>query len=192
VLRRFQQQFPRMQVQLHTRNTIKAKEAFEAGECDLILTTEDHCGPGGETLPACRWSGSARRAGRLAAAPAAAGAGAVLRLSPRHSGGARPRRHPMGGGGRIAIDRTLEAAVSCDMAIHALLAGTEPPMPSASPMAARCPNSTQLPRQPLHPPRRAQSPGVAGLADLLRRAWSGAGRRPWRPSNGPLPLSRPS
>ena len=50
VLQRFQAACPRMKVRLQAVNTRKAKDDFAAGAADLILTTEDHCDPGGETL----------------------------------------------------------------------------------------------------------------------------------------------
>ena len=72
-------------------------------------------------------------------------------------------------------DRTLEAAVSCDMAIHALLAGTE------APHAERIAHGGALPElssylinlyvRPGH-----ATPGVTALAELLEKAWDGESR----------------
>ena len=50
VLQLFNAEFPRMRVQLISSWTLRLREMFAEGKCDLILTTEDHCDPGGETL----------------------------------------------------------------------------------------------------------------------------------------------
>ena len=50
VLRRFAAEFPRMQVRLISSLTRPLKGMFARGECDVILTTEDDAGPGGEVL----------------------------------------------------------------------------------------------------------------------------------------------
>ena len=50
VLKSFAGDFPRMRVQLLSSWTSRLKELFEEGRCDMILTTEDHLDPGGETL----------------------------------------------------------------------------------------------------------------------------------------------
>jgi len=173
VLRHFQQRFPRMQVQLHTRNTIPAKEAFAAGECDLILTTEQSCGPGGETLTRLPliWIGAPggqawrHRPLRLALGRYCAFRPGILAALDRAG-------IPWEAAVESQSDRTLDAAVSCDMAIHALLAGTEPPH------AERIAHCGALPELQsflvnLYMRPGVPKPGVAGLADLLRRAWSG-------------------
>lgn len=50
VLHRFATSFPRMKVTLISSFTKFLREQFARGEVDVILTTEDDCGPGGETL----------------------------------------------------------------------------------------------------------------------------------------------
>ncbi|HEU0221267.1 MAG TPA: LysR family transcriptional regulator [Paracoccaceae bacterium] len=60
VLRRFSKAYPRVRVTLDSSFTRKLKARFEAGEIDVILTTEDRLEPGGETLAAARlaWVGA--------------------------------------------------------------------------------------------------------------------------------------
>lgn len=50
VLRRFRALFPRIKVQLISEKTLDLKVQFAAGACDLIVTTEEGCDAGGETL----------------------------------------------------------------------------------------------------------------------------------------------
>jgi DNA-binding transcriptional LysR family regulator len=50
VLQLFNADYPRMRVQLLSSWTVRLRELFAEGKCDLILTTEDHCDAGGETL----------------------------------------------------------------------------------------------------------------------------------------------
>lgn len=50
VLSRFAAECPRVKVQLISSNTMELKAAFKAGECAIILTTEDAADAGGETL----------------------------------------------------------------------------------------------------------------------------------------------
>ncbi|MCC5971015.1 MAG: LysR family transcriptional regulator [Pararhodobacter sp.] len=171
VLQRFQAACPRMKVQLQAVNTRKAKEDFAAGACDLILTTEDHCDPGGETLTHLPlvWIGAPggqvwrQRPLRLALGRHCAFRSGVLAALDR-----------AGIDWEAAVesdsDRTLEAAVSCDMAVHALLAGTEPPY------AERINHGGALPELTRHFINMyirpgAENPGVRALADLLRNAW---------------------
>lgn len=173
VLQRFQAAWPRMKVRLQAVNTRKAKEDFAAGVCDLILTTEDHCDPGGETLTQLPlvWIG--------------APGGQVWRQRPlrlalgRHCAfraGVLSALDSAGIDWEAAVesdsDRTLEAAVSCDMAVHALLAGTEPPY------AERIAHGGALPELTRHFINMyvrpgVENPGVRGLADLFRAAWRG-------------------
>lgn len=171
VLRHFQQMFPRMQVQLQARNTIKAKQAYAAGECDLILTTEQHCDPGGETLTRLPliWIGApGGQAWRRRPLPLALGRYCVFRP------GIIAALDRAGLQWEAAVesqsDRTLDATVSCDMAIHALLAGTEPPH------AERIAHGGTLPELGSHLVNLyiqpgSSKPGVQALADLLRKAW---------------------
>ncbi|MFN7004449.1 MAG: LysR family transcriptional regulator, partial [Roseinatronobacter sp.] len=127
ILQAFQRAYPRMKVQLQATHTRNALALFREGACDLILTTEDHCPPEAETL--CErdlvWIGARggtcwqERPLRLAVGRYCAFRAGVIRAL------------DLAGIAWVAAvesesDRTLEAAVTCDMAVHTLLAGTEP------------------------------------------------------------------
>ncbi|MGH1451995.1 MAG: LysR family transcriptional regulator [Paracoccaceae bacterium] len=127
VLQRFNAEFPRMKVHLATTFTRDLKERFAQGDCDVILTTEEGLDPGGRTLreQPLKWVGAPE--------------GSVWRQRPlRLAFG----RHCIFRAAVIAAldkagidwdmvvdtesDRTIEATVSADLAVHAMIEGTEP------------------------------------------------------------------
>jgi len=176
VLRLFQSMYPRMQVQLRTLNTLRAKEAFARGEYDLIMTTELQCDPGGETLTRLPlvWIGAPggqawrQRPLRLAQGRVCAFRSGIVSALDRAG-------IPWEMAVESDSDRTLEAAVSCDMAVHALLAGTEAPHVERIAHGGALPElSSYLINLYLRPGPAA--PGVMALADLLRKAWTGDNR----------------
>ena len=176
VLRHFQTMYPRMQVQLQARNTRKAKEAFAKGDCDLILTTESHCEPGGETLTRLPliWIGApGGQAWRQRPLRLALGRYCVFR--PGIVAALDRAGVPWEAAVESESDRTLDAAVSCDMAVHALLAGTEPPHAERIAHGGALPElSSHLVNLYVRPGN--PKPGVTALADLLRKAWDSDGR----------------
>jgi DNA-binding transcriptional LysR family regulator len=136
VLQRFNAEYPRMKVQLVSSYTSNLTEQFRRGEIDVILTTESGLGEGGETLVEVplRWvgapSGSAWRHRPLRLAfcrfclfrPGALSALDANDIS-----------------WEIAVesdnDRTVEATVSADLAITAMLEGHAPPYLEHIPVA---------------------------------------------------------
>ena len=122
ILQRFAQAFPRVRVNLYSSYTSKLKSKIENGDLDLILTTEDECGAQGETICMQRlvWvgapSGSAFRA-------------RPLRLAFERDCLFRPwvqrALDKRGIAWEMAVDtratRTVEASVSADLAVHAML-----------------------------------------------------------------------
>ncbi|MGC3936219.1 LysR family transcriptional regulator [Roseobacter sp. EG26] len=128
VLKQFHAAFPRVKVHLVSSYTRALKEQFGRGECDLILTTEAGAEPGADTLchKPLRWIG--------------APGGAAWRQSPLKLAFGRlctfrPRVVEALDSADIAwdviveteSDRTIEATVSADLAIHTMIEGTEPP-----------------------------------------------------------------
>lgn len=178
VLQRFSAAFPRVKVQLQALYTRDAKAMLAQGQCDLILTTEDHCDPGGETLTELPlvWFGALggqiwrQRPLRLALGRHCAFRPGVLAALDR-----------AGIAWEAAVeaesDRTLEAAVSCDMAVYALLAGTEPPFVERIAHGGALPELSRY-RVNLYVRPGADGPGVAALADLFRMAWGRPGAEP--------------
>ena len=127
VLKRFNAEFPRMKVQLIASNTVELKTGFAKGECDLILTTENDPDAGGETLATLplRWVGApdgcvhTHRPVRLAF-------GRKCKFRPVALG----VLDAAGMAWEMAVetdsDRSIEATISADLAITAMLEGTEP------------------------------------------------------------------
>ena len=128
VLNRFAQQYPRVQVTLHSSNTLELKQRFAKGEVPVILTTEEDRDAGGETLAELPllWVGApggrawTERPIRLAFEEVC-----IFRT------GAQAALDRVGIDWTMAVQtessRTVEASVSADLAGHAVLDGTGPP-----------------------------------------------------------------
>ncbi|MEO0945030.1 MAG: LysR substrate-binding domain-containing protein, partial [Pseudomonadota bacterium] len=127
VLRLFRAEYPRMRLQLLSSNTNRLKEMFAEGACDIILTTEQSVGAGGETLveKPLVWFG------------APGGSAWQKRPLPLASEPRCTFRRPM----QEALDRveipwdmavdsdstsTVTATVSADFALLSMLSGTAP------------------------------------------------------------------
>ncbi|MGI3165163.1 LysR family transcriptional regulator [Pseudooceanicola sp. 200-1SW] len=128
VLQQFAQEFPRMKVQLVSAYTRSLKESFDRGEADIILTTEAEPDARAETLDErpLAWIG--------------APGGQAWRQRPlRYASGRNCLFRPLvirtieesgvdwENAVDTASDRTVEATVSADLAVTAMIAGTEPP-----------------------------------------------------------------
>ena len=128
VLKQFHAAFPRVRVMLEASYTKTLKEQFAKGDCDLIVTTETGLDRGGETLATkeLMWIG---------APGGAAWRQRPLRLAFCKFCTFRPHvakaLDAAGIDWEMAVetesDRTIEAAVSADLAVHAMIDGTEPP-----------------------------------------------------------------
>lgn len=128
VLKQFNAAFPRVQIQLEASYTRTLKDQFARGGCDIIVTTETGVDQGGETL--------ARKPLSWVGAPG----GAAWRQRPIQLAFCRHcvfRGHITAALDQADIvwdmrvdtqsDRTIEAAVSADLAVHAMIEGTQPP-----------------------------------------------------------------
>ena len=128
VLKLFQAEHPRMRLQLLSSATVRLLQIFAEGGCDIILTTEQSCGPGGETLVEkdLVWYG------------APGGAAWQKRPLPLASEPHCTFRRPMqtaldtaGIGWEMAVDSdstsTVTATASADFAVLSMLDGTAPP-----------------------------------------------------------------
>ncbi len=128
VLQRFAAEYPRMKVQLISSFTSELVSMFAHGECDVILTTEDHLGADGETLAECDliWVGAPggtswkQRPLRLAFEQDCIFRAPVLSALDRADIT-----------WELAVvsnnTRTIEATVSADLAVHAQVEGAQPP-----------------------------------------------------------------
>ncbi|MGD1883621.1 MAG: LysR family transcriptional regulator [Paracoccaceae bacterium] len=128
VLKQFHAAFPRVKVQLISSYTRALKAEFGRGACDMILTTETGIDDNGEELcvrPLC-WIG--------------APGGSAWRQRPLRLAFGRHctfRPHVVEALDQARIDwelavetdsdRTIEATVSADLAVHTMIEGTEPP-----------------------------------------------------------------
>lgn len=176
VLQRFSADFPRMRVQLVSSVTRKLREQFSQGAIDMILTTEDSCGEGGETLEEKHlvWIG---------APGGTAWKSRPLRLAYEHNcvfrGPVQKALDQAEVDWEMAVEsdstRTIEAAVSADLAVHTVIEGMEPPH------VERIQHGGALPE--LHTVKinfylseLARGPADSALADLVRQAYRGFSR----------------
>jgi DNA-binding transcriptional LysR family regulator len=127
VLQCFARDYPKMRVQLVSSFTRVLLAQFGRGECDVILTTEDQLGEGGETLAELPliWVGA--RGGQ-------SWRGRPLPLAYEHNcvfrTGVQAALDTAGIPWVMAVEsdstRAIEASVVADLAVHTLLAGSEP------------------------------------------------------------------
>ena len=128
VLKRFAAEFPRMQVRLISAPTRRLLNMFSRGEVDLILTTEETCGPGGQVLVELPllWIGAENgQAWRKQPLPVAFCKNCIFRS------GVLQALNADGINWEMAVDseqdNAVEAAVSADLAVHVSLKGSLPP-----------------------------------------------------------------
>lgn len=140
VLHQFALEYPRMQVRLHSLHTRGLQDMFERGKCDLILTTEDAVGPGGETLVSLPlvWVGArGGTAYRDRPLRLAFCSDCIFRA------GAQRALDAAGIPWDMAIesssDRAAEATVAADLGVYAVIDGTQPPQTECVPAGADLP-----------------------------------------------------
>lgn len=172
VLRLFSAEHPRMKVQLLSSYTIRLKQLFSTGECDLILTTEDSVDPAGETLIEIPllWHGAKD--------------GAVWQTRPLPLA-SQPRcqfRKGMietldraGIAWELAVDsdssRTTEATVSADLAVAPYLKGTAlqlTPIPHGGALPDLGTRKVNL-----YAADSTSNPALDDLKELVRRSYAG-------------------
>lgn len=129
VLQQFHAAFPRMRVQLVSSFTRKLKEEFRRGECDMILGTESFVDAGGEVLVELPlvWIGAINgSAWRQRPLRLAFENNCIFRT------GVQQALDEAGIAWEMAIEsaqsRTIEASVSADLGVHAMLKGAYPPL----------------------------------------------------------------
>lgn len=170
VLRLFHTDHPRMRVQLLSSFTARLKQMFADGECDLILTTEDHCDPGGETLSEKHliWHGAKdgtawqRRPVPLASQPRC-----------QFRKGMIDALDAAGIPWEMAVDsdssRTVEATVTADLAVQAQLSGSAPQLHQISHGGVLPDLGTR--KINLYVAKPAKSEVLHDLANLVRRSF---------------------
>lgn len=172
VLQQFNTSFPRVKVQLVTANTRDLKDRFEHGECDMILTTEPKEVPGAEVLAAVPlvWIGAPGGAAwRKRPIELAQGRNCIFRpivLEAFEAAGIE---------WDVALDsdsdRTIEATVAADLAVMAMLDGTQPPHVE---VISHCGTLPPLPLHFINFYGAGRSSGEVSetLAELLRTAFA--------------------
>ncbi|MBD3662661.1 LysR family transcriptional regulator [Sulfitobacter aestuariivivens] len=172
VLKQFHAAYPRVKVNLEASNTRELKERFGKGDCDLILTTETGQHNGAEALvsKALIWVGAPdgsawrQRPVRLAFCR-------LCTFRPHVINALDTADVSWEMGLETDSDRTIEAAVAADLAIHALIEGTEPPYLERIDHGGALPD---LPRQQINLYGAAAGAGELQdqLAILLRNAFT--------------------
>jgi DNA-binding transcriptional LysR family regulator len=172
VMQRFARDFPKVKVRLLSSFTRSLREQFARGECDVIVTTEDDVGPGGTTLTELPqiWIGApGGQAWKQRPLPLAYEQRCLFRQ------GVQARLDAAGIPWVLAVDsdntRTVEASVSADLAVHTVLEGSEPPHVVRIPHGGALPELAWM-KINLYVGTKAQSPAVAGLADLIRQCYA--------------------
>lgn len=173
VLQQFASRFPRMHIQLVTSFTNTLKVMFARGELEMMLTTEEACDPGGVTLT------------RLPLVWVGAQGGQAWRKRPlpiafeqrcRFRPGVQRALDAAGIDWVLAVEtsatRAIEATVSADLAVHAMLEGTE------STLFERIGHGGGLPDLAvmninLYVAQTADGQPVADLGDIVRAAFDG-------------------
>lgn len=172
VLKAFNGAFPRMKVNLKSSSTMRLHDLQRKGETDLILTTEQDVQPGGELLTkmALRWTGARdglawkRRPLRLAFCTLCIFRPIVLR-----------KLDQAGIGWEMAVesedDRSVEALISADLAVGALLEDSIPPHQEAINTGGALPE-LGIQMVNMYGAERRDAP-TATLAEMLRQEYGG-------------------
>ncbi|UWR21546.1 LysR family transcriptional regulator [Sulfitobacter sp. S190] len=127
VLKAFNAAYPNVRVVLETSHTRVLKEMFARGECDIILTTETGVDPGGRTLSTrpLHWVG-AKGGAAWRKRPVNLAVGRLCSFRPTLTQALDAAALPWDILVETESDRTIEATVTADMAIHAMIEGTAP------------------------------------------------------------------
>lgn len=172
VMQHFSRAYPRMKVSLISSFTRVLKAQFGRGECDIILTTEEGVDAEGETLAELPliWVG---------APGGVAWKSRPLKLAFEHNcifrQGAQEALDEAGIPWVMAVEsdstRTIEASVSADLAVHAVLAGSEPPYVERIIHGGALPELSRK-KVNLYVADPVHSPVVLELAGAIRRAYA--------------------
>lgn len=171
VLNRFASEYPRVKVQLISSYTTRLREQFRKGAVDIILTTEDRPGEGGETLVELPlvWVG---------AIGGQAWRQRPLRLAYEHAcifrQGVQSALDAAGIPWEMAVEsesiRTVEASVSADLAVHTVVEGALPPYVERIQHGGALPDLAST-RINLYVSDLSSGPVIGDLAALIRQAY---------------------
>ncbi len=172
IMQRFSKDFPKMRVQLISAFTRTLKAQFARGECDIILTTEDDVETGGETLAVVPlvWIGApGGQAWRQRPLRLAHESICIFRQAVQATLDDAGIRWEMA----VESDspRAAEATVSADLAVHTVLAGSEPPHTERIIHNGALPDLWRI-KVNMYVADPVHSPAVEALAALVRRAYA--------------------
>ncbi|WP_298261384.1 LysR family transcriptional regulator [uncultured Litoreibacter sp.] len=170
ILRAFAADFPRVQIRLVSAPTTRLRDMFGRGECDVILTTEEQAGPGGEalvTLPLI-WIGALDgTAWKQDPLPVAFCQNCIFRS------GVLKRLDEADLDWDMVVDSDLdnavEAVVSADLAVHAAITGVYPRQTGPVAHGGRLPDPGQT-RIVLYLQAK-EDPMLVALRDMIRDAY---------------------
>ena len=178
VLQHFARSYPKMKVTLISSFTRVLRAQFARGECDIILTTEDGVDPDGETLAELPlvWVG---------APSGVAWKQRPLRLAYEHNcifrQSVQAALDAAGISWQMAVEsdstRTIEASVSADLAVHTVLAGSEPPYVERITHGGALPDLKRM-KVNLYIADPVHSETVSELANMIRRAYAARSGKP--------------
>lgn len=172
VLQMFKAQFPQVQVELQSSYSRKLQDDLNKGLFDLILTTETSAGNGAETLSRAKLSWTGAEGGTIwKQQPLKLGFSRHCMFRPVVQGVLDKAGIPWDMAAETDSDRTIEATIGADLAVCAVIAGTEPPH------LVPIPHGGALPELPdtlinMYGAGQTQSVVVRALAELLRQAYT--------------------
>ncbi len=174
VLKQFHAAFPRVKVQLEASYTRRLKEQFAKGERDVIVTTEAGVDQGGEVLAVkpLVWVGApGGTAWRQRPLQLAFCRYCVFRAQIVEDLDADGMEWEMSVD--TDSDRAIEAAVSADLAVHAMIEGTQPPYLEVVDHGGALP-ALRMQQINLYGAQDGKDQVRDHLVHLLRTAFSGA------------------
>lgn len=172
VLKRFNALYPRVKMQLVSSSTVKLIKSLERGEVDLILTTEEMLRPGGETLAQVplRWTGAPggqafkKRPLRLAFCSFCIFRPIAMRCLDQ-----------AGIDWELVVesedDRAVEALVSADLAVGALMSDSVPPHMEAIHSSSGLPD-LGVQKVNMYSATSRKEEVLESLADMLRQGFA--------------------
>jgi DNA-binding transcriptional LysR family regulator len=172
VLKQLHAAYPRVRVHLEASHTRVLKDKFSKGACDVILTTESGPDAGAETLAVkdLMWVGAPAGTAWRQQDPLRLAFGRLCVFRTVVADALDAAGTPWEISVETDSDRTIEAAVAADLAVHAMIDGTEPPYLEQIDHGGALPD---LPRQQINLYGGQNPAGEVqdSLARLLRNAF---------------------
>ena len=173
ILKRFAAAYPRMRVRLISAPTRRLLEMFGRGECEVIVTTEEACGPGGQVITELPllWIGAlGGQAWKRRPLPVAFCTNCIVRSGVLQALNRAEIDWEMAVDSEL--DNAVEAAVSADLAVHVSLDGSLPPETEVIAHGGKLP---ALPPQKINLYlQRPKDEVLQAMAEIIRRGYVAA------------------